>query len=94
MENQLYVRIRGRILGPYDQDKLQSLARRGQLSRLHEVSQDATNWVRASTYPELFVGKTHRLPRLRNRPPWTAMTSLAGRTFCGARAMVVSQGWS
>lgn len=55
MENQLYVRIRGRILGPYDQEKLQSLARRGQLSRLHEVSQDAANWVRASTYPELFL---------------------------------------
>ena len=55
MENQLYIRMRGRVLGPYDQEKLQSLARRGQLSRMHELSQDATNWVRASTYPELFV---------------------------------------
>ena len=42
-------------LGPYDQEKLQSLAHRGQLSRMHELSPDATNWVRASTYPELFV---------------------------------------
>ena len=57
MENQLYVRIRGRVLGPYDQEKLQSLARRGQLSRLHELSTDATNWVRASAYPELFVSE-------------------------------------
>lgn len=57
MENQLYVRIRGRILGPYDKEKLQSLARRGQLSRMHELSSDSTNWVRASTYPELFVGE-------------------------------------
>jgi hypothetical protein len=55
MESQLYIRIRGRVLGPYDQEKLQSLARRGQLSRMHELSPDATNWVRASTYPELFV---------------------------------------
>lgn len=55
MENQLYIRMRGRVLGPYDQEKLQSLARRGQLSRMHELSSDATNWVRASTYPELFV---------------------------------------
>lgn len=55
MENQLYIRIRGKILGPYNQEKLQSLSRRGQLSRLHEVSQDAANWVRASTYPELFL---------------------------------------
>ena len=59
MDNQLYVRIRGRVLGPYDQEKLQSLARRGQLSRMHELSQDATNWVRASTYPELFVSEGH-----------------------------------
>ena len=57
MENQLYIRVRGRVLGPYDQEKLKSLARRGQLSRLQELSQDATNWVRASTYPELFVSE-------------------------------------
>jgi hypothetical protein len=55
MENQLYIRVRGRVLGPYDQEKLQSLARRGQLSRMHQLSQDATNWVLASTYPELFI---------------------------------------
>ena len=55
METQLYVRIRGRVLGPYDKDKLQALARRGQLSRMHSSSPDATQWVRASTYPELFV---------------------------------------
>ena len=56
MENQLYIRVRGRVLGPYDKEKLQSLAQRGQLSRMHELSHDASNWVRASTYPELFVG--------------------------------------
>jgi hypothetical protein len=55
MENQLYIRIRGRVLGPYDKERLQSMARRGQLSRMHELSPDATTWVRASTYPELFT---------------------------------------
>ena len=25
MEKQLYIRIRGRVLGPYDEEKLQSL---------------------------------------------------------------------
>jgi S1-C subfamily serine protease len=54
MDNQLYVRIRGKVTGPYDQEKLRWLARRGQLSRAHELSQDTTHWVRASTYPELF----------------------------------------
>jgi hypothetical protein len=55
VENQLYIRMRGRVLGPYDQEKLRSLARHGQLSRMHELSTDATNWVQASTYPELFI---------------------------------------
>ncbi len=59
MDTQLYVRIRGRVLGPFDQEKLQSLVRRGQLSRMHELSPDATNWVQASTYPELFVSESH-----------------------------------
>jgi len=55
MDTQLYLRVRGRVLGPYDQEKLQSLVRRGQLSRMHEVSTDGTHWVQAGTYPELFV---------------------------------------
>ena len=59
MDTQLYIRVRGRVLGPYDQEKLQSLARRGQLSRMHEISEDATNWVHASAYPQLFVVDDH-----------------------------------
>ena len=55
MEGQLFIRFRGRVLGPYDEDKLQSLARRGQLSRMHELSIDGVRWQRASDYPELFV---------------------------------------
>jgi hypothetical protein len=57
MENQLYMRLRGRVLGPYDTAKLQSLAKRGQLSRMHEVSPDSINWVPASKYPDLFVNE-------------------------------------
>ena len=55
MDTQLYLRVRGRVLGPYDPEKLQELVRRGQLSRMHEVSVDGTHWVRASTYAELFI---------------------------------------
>lgn len=55
METKLYLRMRGRVLGPYDQEKLRSLVRHGQLSRMHELSADATTWVQASTYPELFI---------------------------------------
>jgi len=72
MENQLYIRIRGRVLGPYDQEKLQSLARCGQLSRMHELSQDATNWVHASAYPELFVVEDRSLPAVSQQVPGEA----------------------
>lgn len=55
MDTQLYLRVRGRVMGPYDQERLQTLVRRGQLSRMHEVSSDGTHWVQAATYPDLFV---------------------------------------
>jgi len=62
VDRDLYMRVRGRVLGPYDQKKLQALARRGQLGRMHEVSEDGVNWVRASTYPELFVSQDGQPP--------------------------------
>ena len=55
MSNPLYIRVRGRVLGPYDPEKLQSLAQQGQFSRMHEVSEDGVTWVKAMNYPELFT---------------------------------------
>jgi hypothetical protein len=52
------------VLGPFDQEKLQGLARRGQLSRMHELSTDGVSWVRASNFPELFTGGQSELPSL------------------------------
>jgi|GEM_PF-1349415 len=54
MEGQLYIRIRGRVLGPYEREKLREQVRRGQLSRMHEVSEDGVTWTRASSYADLF----------------------------------------
>ena len=39
-----YIRIRGRVLGPFDLAQLQLLKSRGQFTRLHEVSTDRRNW--------------------------------------------------
>lgn len=58
MQSQLYIRVRGRIAGPFDEATLKSLARRGQFSKIHEVSQDAVSWVCASVYPQLFATET------------------------------------
>jgi len=55
MSEQLFIRTRGRIQGPLSLDQIQNLVRRGQFGRLHEVSEDGIQWVRASNYPHLFV---------------------------------------
>jgi len=55
VEDQLYVRIRGRVQGPFDKEKLRALVKRGQLSRMHEVSPDGNDWKQASEYQELFA---------------------------------------
>lgn len=55
MSEQLFIRVRGRVQGPFDHARLRGLARRGAFGRLHEVSEDGTHWVRASEYPQLFA---------------------------------------
>lgn len=54
MAEQLFIRLRGRIQGPFTAEQLQSMARRGQFSRTHEISEDGVNWTRAMSRTELF----------------------------------------
>jgi hypothetical protein len=54
MSEQIFIRMRGRIQGPFNKDQLQSMTRRGQFSRLHEVSTDGVTWSRAPMHSELF----------------------------------------
>lgn len=56
----LYVKIKGRSQGPFPVEKLQEFVRRGQLSRVHQVSADGISWQPASTYPEIFAGAAVR----------------------------------
>lgn len=50
----LYIRSRGKILGPFSCEQLQLLRERGQLRRFHEVSEDRVTWVTAASLTELF----------------------------------------
>jgi GYF domain 2/Domain of unknown function (DUF4190) len=50
-----YVRARGRVLGPFNWSPLESLRDRGQLSQLHEVSQDRRSWIKATDLPGLYT---------------------------------------
>jgi S1-C subfamily serine protease len=57
-----YVRVRGRVLGPFPFGKLQEMRDRGQLQSFYEVSTDQATWKAAGSVPELFpaMGITRR----------------------------------
>jgi hypothetical protein len=54
LDDQYYIRVLGRVQGPYTVDRLQSLAARGKFARHYHVSTDGSTWAPASDYPELF----------------------------------------
>jgi hypothetical protein len=59
MAEQIFIRLRGRIQGPFSAEQLKSMSKRGQFSRMHEVSNDGMIWGRATMRPELFdAGQT------------------------------------
>jgi len=56
VDEPLYVRIRGRVQGPLDEEGLRRLIKRGQLAQFHEVSTDGVTWKKAGEFiPEFFV---------------------------------------
>ncbi|MDB5341233.1 MAG: hypothetical protein JWN70_6852 [Planctomycetaceae bacterium] len=58
-----FIRLRGRVQGPFTPAQLQALHQRGQFSRTHEVSEDQVNWRSAATLSNVFVApKTRPLP--------------------------------
>jgi hypothetical protein len=54
LETTWYVRNKGRVVGPFTRTELADLRRRGQLSRVSEISVDRLWWVRADELPGLF----------------------------------------
>ncbi|MEQ9408260.1 MAG: DUF4339 domain-containing protein [Fuerstiella sp.] len=51
-----WIRNRGRVQGPFSDERIQGLLRRGRFSRHFHVSEDRKNWYPASDFPELFQG--------------------------------------
>lgn len=49
-----FVRFAGRRTGPFDADRLRTLARRGALTRMHSVSADGKAWVPATSVRAVF----------------------------------------
>lgn len=57
-EKRYYVRVRGRVMGPFGTSQLQTLRDRGQFRSFHEVSEDRQNWGNAARLTELFSGES------------------------------------
>jgi GYF domain 2 len=57
-----YVRVRGKISGPFDHPALERMVHRGQLSRAHEVSIDKQNWKPATSVAGLFAVTARKTP--------------------------------
>ncbi len=52
-----YVRFKGRVLGPLTREKTVELAKRGQITKQHELSPDGVAWKQAQEFPELFASE-------------------------------------
>ena len=63
-----YIRSRGRVSGPFTVAQVESMRKRGQFARFHQVSTDRQNWVSAASVPEFF-------------PPAEAQSTCAGFRF-------------
>lgn len=53
-DKQFYLRIQGRVTGPFTLPQLQSLRKRGTLRGFHELSEDRATWQPAAEVTELF----------------------------------------
>jgi hypothetical protein len=54
-EQQLYIRVRGRVSGPFTMPQLKVPRDRGQFRRFYEISPDRIQWTSASSLTELFA---------------------------------------
>lgn len=54
-DDKIYVRFRGRTLGPLTHQKVRDLIQRGQITRIHELSGDGLSWSKAEDFGEFFA---------------------------------------
>ena len=55
----IYIRFKGRVLGPMTQEKAVELIRRGQITKQHELSPDGVAWKTAEEFPSLFKSESN-----------------------------------
>lgn len=53
-DDRVYIRFKGKTLGPFGTEKVQGLIKRGQITRMHELSSDGLAWTRAEDFANFF----------------------------------------
>lgn len=56
--DRIFLRFRGRTLGPFTSSKATEMLQRGQITRLHEVSADGASWIRAEDYYKSYFSRS------------------------------------
>ncbi len=59
--DRIYIRFKGRVLGPLPHEKVAELVARGQITRDQEMSCDAVNWSKASEFSAFFPAPERQL---------------------------------
>ncbi len=62
-----YIRVRGRVQGPFDIEQLKKLRERGKFSRANEISSDQVVWQSAAVLEDVFAA-SRRLSRSQSAP--------------------------
>jgi len=86
-DDNIYVRFKGKTLGPLTHQKIQDLARRGQITRMHDLSSDGMSWVKAEEFGDIF--SSSRTVKTATLQPTIATASPAG----GYRAEIADSGF-
>lgn len=64
-----YIRLRGKVQGPFTQARLKSRYEQGTFNRFYEVSTDQIHWQSASTLPGFFAGNPPAETSVENEAP-------------------------
>jgi S1-C subfamily serine protease len=73
---QYYIRIRGKVFGPFDEDQLKTMKTKGKLSRTSEISENKVDWFPAENLEFLFPPATAPAPSQTTTSGTSASNSL------------------
>ncbi|MGQ9823071.1 MAG: DUF4339 domain-containing protein [Thermogutta sp.] len=65
-----HIRVRGNVLGPFRREQILKLIQRGQVTPMHEVSCDGSDWQPAGQYEDLFPITSSQEPDIERLSMW------------------------